>query len=138
MPKTTVDITRDSKNAAGTPIARPTSGVADALREHALGHRRRFRAEREANADLALALAHAVGDDPVDADQPEQQPRAGEDREQEAQETRAAERAGDHRGVRLQFRDRHNRIDLKRRLPHRRGDLFGWSLRCAPPSPSGT
>ena len=60
-------------NAPASPTAMPIAGRRQSLRHHLPQQPPTFRAERQADADLAAALRHHVGENAVGADGGEQQ-----------------------------------------------------------------
>ena len=137
-PNSMLAITRDSKNAAGTPMAMPVSACSAPCADDVPRHLLRPGAKGEANPNFTLALADAIGDHAVDADEAQAEAGGGEDGQQESDEPRATERAGNHRGVRLHLGNGHDRINLERQLPHGARRSVPAGPACARPSPSGT
>ena len=96
-------------------------------------------AEREADAELALLLPHAIGDDAVHADDAEGEAGRGEHRQQHGKQTWPAERAGDQRRS-VAAVQRRESLDRRRMPPAGRAaaDLRGIAAPSARRTPSET
>jgi hypothetical protein len=124
-PKRSAPRTRLAASAATTPIATPDGRESEPLPHDEAYQVGSARTECEADAHLAGALRHRVGDHAVDAHRGEQQGRPAEGEQQQHREARLGDRAVDDLPHRAHVGDREVRVHRVQRAPHRRGQERG-------------
>ena len=129
---TRVDGERQHQTGDGASHGQP-----QALAEHQPAHVACSRAEREADTDLALALAHGRRHHAIKADAREQQRRHGEDAQEQRVEARPSQRPAQVLGVRCDAGYPHSRVGrpdgVANNAGHERRRGSGTDRQPAPP-----